>query len=87
MNKTEKTFEQRMDEVTTISKDNKFGETDNGSKRSIQIDGHTLVYEARKFFGWKTPTKRYSSFLDRFDGLGSYDYDRFINHLIKNKGY
>lgn len=72
--------------MITLSKDNKFGSFDNGSKRSVRIDKKTLTYEVRSYFNWRTPTKRYNTFIERFYGLGSYDYDNFINHLIR-KGY
>lgn len=75
-----------MDNMITLSKDNKFGAFDNGSKRSVQINKDILPYELKKFFNWRTPTKRYKTLVDRFYGLGSSNYDKFINHLI-DKGY
>lgn len=72
--------------MITLSKDNKFGSFDNGSKRKVQIDRDSLTYELKKYFNWRTPTSRYKTIIDRFYGLGSSEYDEFINHLIK-KGY
>ncbi len=64
--------------MITLSKDNDFT-----VKRDVQIDRDTLIYELKRYFNWKSPTKRYNTFIERFYGLGTTQYDKFINHLIK----
>lgn len=57
------------------------------NKKGLEIDVNTLEYELKLFFEWKTPTKKYNTFRERFSKLGSTDHDKFINHLINSKGY
>lgn len=68
-----------------LSQDNNWRNKYN--KRGITIDRQTLEYELKSFFNWRTPTKKFNTFRQRYFNLGSTDYDRFINHLIDNKGY
>lgn len=72
-----------MDKVK-LSQDNNWN--NKYDKRGIEIDKATLEYELQSFFGWRT-TKRFSTLRERFYSLGSSEHDKFINHLIDNKGY
>ena len=56
---------------------------DNGKKLSVTISEEELNWYVKYFFNWRTPTKNYKSFVDRFKHLGSYDYDRLIAYLYK----
>lgn len=73
-------------EKITLVKDNNFGVFDNESKRKVTIEIAILTYEIKRYFKWLSPTKRYNTFVDRLFALGSHEYDKFINYLIK-KGY
>ncbi len=68
-----------------LSQDNDWSNKDN--KRGIVIDKEILEYELKLFFNWRTTTKRFNTFRERFSRLGSTEYDKFINYLIDNKGY
>lgn len=68
-----------------ISQDNNWNNKEN--RRGILIDKETLGMEAQSFFGWRSVTKKYTSYYDRFSKLGSSDRDKLINYLIDNKGY
>ena len=68
-----------------LTQDNNWNNKHN--KRGIEIDESTLEYELKTYFKWRTPTKIFNTFRERFSRLGSSDHDKFINHLIDNKGY
>lgn len=54
------------------------------SHDKLKVDTFSRVgieYHAKKFFGWRTPTKKYDSIYDRVQGLGTTDYDKFIEYL------
>lgn len=54
------------------------------SHDKLKVDTFSRVgieYHAKKFFGWRTPTKNYDTIYDRVQGLGTTDYDKFIEYL------
>lgn len=55
---------------------------DADKKLKTTIDADTLEIELKSFFGWRTPTKRYKTMHDRFNGLGTHDHDKFISCLV-----
>lgn len=57
------------------------------NKKGIEIDKDILEYELPKFFSWRTPTKRFNTFTQRYFKLGSTEFDNFINYMVDNKGY
>ena len=54
-------------------------------KLKTTIDEGTLEMELKRYFGWRTPTKRYKTMRDRFDGLGTGNHDKFISYLVTGK--
>lgn len=68
-----------------LTQDNNWINKDN--RRGLTIDKDILEYELQSYFNWRTPTKRFKTFRQRFFSLGSSEHDKFINHLIDNKGY
>lgn len=71
-------------EKIKLNQDNNWKNKHN--RRGAHICECDLERELKAFFGWRTPTKRYKTMKERFYGLGSHDYDRFINYLV-NMGY
>lgn len=59
---------------------------DNSEKLTIKISKNDLEYELKRFFNWRTATKKYKSISDRFFHQVSHNYDRFIRHCYLN-GY
>lgn len=68
-----------MEKIHTLTQDN--GSCNNFKKITVNISDSSLVYELKKFFGWKKDIN-----VSRLYKQGSSNYDKFIKHL-SNKGY
>ena len=73
-----------MNNKIKLTQDNNWNNKYN--KRGLTIDKNILEYELKRYFKWRTPTKKFNTFTQRLFSLGSTEYDNFINYLI-NKGY
>lgn len=68
-----------MEEKIKLQMDS--GACNDGNKLAVEITEMEIENEAKRFFGWRSATKRYNSISNRVKGLGSSEYDRFILHL------
>lgn len=57
----------------------------NGKTHAV-VPAHMVDSLLKEFFGWRTPTKKYNTFWERYTRLGSSQFDAFIAFLIQ-RGY
>ena len=53
---------------------------------TVNVNESLLQFECRNFFNWRTSTKKYNSYAERVNALGSHKRDKFIAYL-STKGY
>lgn len=59
---------------------------DNHDNLYVDIPKDEIESTIKNVTNWRTPTKHYSSFLNRFDALGSSTRDKYIAKLYR-QGY
>lgn len=59
---------------------------DNHLKIYVDIPKKDIEFVISNVTNWRTPTKKYTTFLERFNALGSTKRDRYIAALM-NMGY
>lgn len=52
--------------------------------RAARLIEHEWVIDAylKAFYGWRTPTKRYKTFMERYAALGTAHHDAFIGWCV-----
>ncbi|MDT0700411.1 hypothetical protein [Staphylococcus chromogenes] len=70
--------------MITLTQDN--GSCNGFEILTVEIEEFEIAYLCKRFFGWRTPTKKYKTFKDRLMSQGSRNYDEFINYCF-NLGY
>lgn len=70
-----------MERIHTLTQDNGGGNKIPFSKITVEISDSSLVYELKKFFGWRKDVTA-----SRLHKQGSSDFDSFVRYLSK-KGY
>lgn len=67
----------------TLTVDNRIVD---GKKLSITATKSDIEREAKKFFGWRSNTKRYDNIFQRVMAQGSSSFDDFIIYMYR-QGY